>query len=127
MPNICRLDKQRGGGGGLIKPSDIVHISCAFAWNMYTRIMDSYEAKSYFLKCKHQRKVFVKVTVAETSINDNYSSILEARCTQNHPFISIFEKLLCKNFASEVHQGKKRNAVVKNGSVHAKIKKLQSQ
>ena len=52
--------------GGFIKPSDIVYSSCVVAWDVYSRIMESSEAKSYFLSCKMQRNVFLKVVMIET-------------------------------------------------------------
>ena len=48
------------------------------AWDVYSRIMESYEAKSYFLSCKMQRNVFLKVVMIETHANENYTGILEA-------------------------------------------------
>ena len=38
--------------GGLIKPSDILYISCIISWTMYKKMLDNEEAKSYFLSCK---------------------------------------------------------------------------
>ena len=105
--------------GGLIKPSDIVYSSCVVAWDVYSRIMESYEAKSYFLSCKMQRNVFLKVVMIETHANENNTGILEATCINEHCFADIYEKILtnffnvmCKNFVSEVnsatHKAKKR-------------------
>ena len=62
--------------GGLIKPSDIVYSSCGVAWDVYSRIMESYEAKSYLLSCKMQRNVFLKVVMIETHANGLMSTTL---------------------------------------------------
>ena len=100
--------------GGLRKPSDIVFAVCCVAWE------DSYQAKSYFLACKMQRKIFLKSVLIESRSHDTYSSILETTCLQDHPFENIFVNIvtklfnvMCEKFASEVnsavHKGKKRN------------------
>ena len=96
--------------GGLIKPSDIVYSSCVVAWDVYSRIMESYEAKSYFLSCKMQRNVFLKVVMIETHANENYTGILEATCINEHSFADIYEKIvtkffnvMCKKIVSEVN------------------------
>ena len=58
---------------------------CCVAWEVYVRIMGSYQAKSYFLACKMQREVFIRSVLVETISHDTYSSILETTCLQDHP------------------------------------------
>ena len=100
--------------------------------------MESYDAKSYFLACKMQRKVFIKSELIKTRSHDTYSSILETSCLQDHPFENIFVNIvtklfnvMCKNFASEVnsavHKGKKRNKETDLSPQSIKIRKLQSE
>ena len=96
--------------GGLIKPSDIVYSSYVVAWDVYPRSMESYEAKSYFLSCKMQRNVFLKVVMIETHANENYTGILETTCINEHSFADIYEKILttffnvmCKNVLSKLN------------------------
>ena len=125
--------------GGLMKPSDIVFAVCCVAWEVYVRIMESYDAKSYFLACKMQRKVFIKSVLIETCSHYTYSSILETSCLQDHPFENIFVNIvtklfnvMCKHFASEVnsavHKDKKRMNKQTNISPQSiKIRKLQSE
>ena len=125
--------------GGLMKPSDIVFAVCCVAWEVYARIMESYDAKSYFLACKMQRKVFIKSVLIETRSHYTYSSILETSCLQDHPFENIFVNIvtklfnvMCKKFASEVnsavHKDKKRMNKQTNISPRSiKIRKLQSE
>ena len=43
-----------------MKPCDIVFAVCGVAWEVYVRITERYDAKSYFLACAMQRKVFIK-------------------------------------------------------------------
>ena len=90
--------------GGLMKPSDIVFAVCCVAWEVYVRIMESYDAKSYFLACKMQRKVFINSMLIETRSHYTYSSILETSCLQDHPFENIFVNIVTKLFNKILRQ-----------------------
>ena len=120
VPQNCQSFLDMINRGGLVKPSDIVYVVCTVAWDVYVRIMESCEAKLYFLACKMQRKVFVNLVVAEITDNDDYGGILETSCIKNHAFSVMLDKLvvkffnvMCKNFVSEinsaVHKSKKRS------------------
>ena len=54
----CQYSLDLVNRGGLVKPSDIVFAVCCVAWEAYVRIMEGYEAKSYFLGCTMQRKIY---------------------------------------------------------------------
>ena len=80
----------RGGGGGLVKPSDIIYSSCIASWNIYKKIMDNEEAKACFLSCKLQRKVFLNVVLTEVESDSKYCEILNVSCMENHSFRGNF-------------------------------------
>ena len=144
VPENCQSFFNMINRGGLVKPSDIVYVVCTVAWDTYIRIMDSCEAKLYFLACNMHRKVFVNLVLAEISSNDDYGGILEATCIKNHAFstmldrvVEIFFNLMCKNFVSEVnsaiHEAKKRSKTKKKEdgkrytAQKAKVRKLNSE
>ena len=120
VPQNCQSFLDMINRGRLVKPSDIVYVVCTVAWDVYVRIMESCEAKLYFLACKMQRKVFANLVVAEITGNDDYGGILETSCIKNHAFSVMLDKLvvkffnvMCKNFVSEinsaVYKSKKRS------------------
>ena len=144
VPQNCQSFVDMINRRGLVKPSDIVYVVCTVAWDVYVRIMESCEAKLYFLASKMQRKVFVNLVVAEITDNDDYGGILETSCIKNHAFSVMLDKLvvkffnvMCKNFVSEinsaVHKSKKRSKrnEKNNGSTYtvqtAKVRKLNSE
>ena len=68
-----------------------VYAVCTVAWDVYVRIIDSCEAKLYFLACNMQRKVFVHLVETEISGNDDYGGILDANCIKNHTFRTMLD------------------------------------
>ena len=106
---------------------------------MYKKMMNNDEAKSYFLSCKHQRKVFIKIVIKEIENDQKHSGILQVTCMDNHSFENIlvrivekFFNVMAKNFASEInskaHVAKKRSSQKdKPSPSNTKIRKLQSQ
>ena len=53
--------------GGLVKPSDIEYDVCTVAWDVYVRIIDSCEAKLYFLACNMQMTSHIPYNVRQSS------------------------------------------------------------
>ena len=102
------------------------------------KIMDN-EEKSYFLSCKHQRKVFIKIAIKEIENDQKHSGILHVMCMDNHSFkndlvhiVAKFFNVMAKNFASEInskaHVAKKSSSQKNKPSTsNTKIRKLQSQ
>ena len=104
---------------------------------MYKKMMDNEEVKSYFLSCKHQRKVFIKIVIKEIENDQKHSGILHVMCMDNHScknvlvhIVAKFFNVMAKNFASEInskaHVAKKRSSQKnKPSSSITKIRKLQ--
>ena len=145
IPENCQSFVDEINRGGLIKPSDIVFITCVISWDVYSQIMENIEAKSTFMSSKMHRRVFNFVVQEKIKDDDRYIDILKTTCLQNHLFVDLFTKVvnkffncMCKNFASEinsnVHRNKKRNNVQniseqsnKPTRNSTKIRKLQSE
>ena len=136
IPDDCNQFLNAINRGGLIKPSDIIFISCIASWKVFKSIMDNDDCKSYLLACKYQRPVFVKCLLTHIKDSDTYSGILATTCTKHHSFSTIinrvaekFFNVMVKNFVSEVnsttHANKKRKSN-QVASTNVKIRKLQS-
>ena len=55
--------------GGLIKPSDLVFVTCIHAWSLYAFIFNNSELSTILLSSANPRSVFVKVFVRELQLN----------------------------------------------------------
>ena len=73
-------------------------------------MMENEEAKTCFLSCKHQRKVFIKIVIKEIENDQKHSGILHVMCMDNHSFKNVlvhtvanFFNVMAKNFASKIN------------------------
>ena len=80
IPEDCKYFLNSINRGGLIKPSDIIFLSCIASWRVYQMIMDNDDSKAYFLACKSQRLVFVKCLFIYIENNDSYSGLFRTTC-----------------------------------------------
>ena len=65
---------------GLVKPSDLLYIICAFVWDTYLQIINNSEATSLFLSSKAHRSVFLNAVDGQAVEHSKYVDILETTC-----------------------------------------------
>ena len=124
--------------GGLCRPSDIVLASASHVWVMWCFIRDNREIKEAFMEMKNQREVFVECCQKKMDELDTTSPLVNAKCTENHPFRPFFRRIVTsvfncigKNLAKElnsvIHLEKKRKATIlaENGKHSTDSKKIQ--
>ena len=137
IPEDCEYFLNSINRRGLIKPSDIIFLSCIASWRVYQMIMDNSNSKAYFLACKSQRLVFVKCLFIYIENNNSYSGLFRTTCIRDHSFQTMvketaekFFNVMTKNFVSEINSITNNNKKRKPKSVSSeniKIRKLQSE
>ena len=108
--------------GGLLKPSDILYMSCMYAWSYFAEIMDGSENQKLFLKSQTPLTVFVESLTKLLSDTDHTSQVVNAKCGDGHSFsrflketLTTFFNCMATNFVSE-----------RNSEIHAEKKRKQS-
>ena len=128
--------------GGLIKPSDLVHVICMHASDLFRYIKGDEKLKKQLLSAINARKLFVEVLVTKMEEQECTNSLLEIECKSKHSFEShirrigfsmfnIFAKNLTAEINSKIHEKRKRTPAseepdVKRDKSVMKAKKLQS-
>ena len=125
--------------GGLLKPSDIVYITCIHAYFYFRSIKNNSEVHDFLLNSSEPRSVFSKSFVDILNGSTVLESIIKAECSNGLSFSQYLPNLLnalfnvmAKNEVSEIndkiHVAKKRerNTDEKSCSKKRKIKKLKS-
>ena len=107
--------------GGLIKPSDLLHVVCMHASDLFRYIISDEVLKKDLLKSVNQRALFVEVFLDKMEEQESTYSILEIQCKEKHSFlkhtkhisVAMFN-LFAKNFISEcnskIHASRKRTS-----------------
>ena len=124
--------------GGLIKPSDIVYVSCMHAWSLYTFIMNDERLSQALLSAKNSRAIFVRVLLQEMEQSSSTNQLLHEKCVSGCLFKDKLKRIVlatfnikATNFITEandkIHSNKKRNNDnYKRPSTAKKVKKLSS-
>ncbi len=108
--------------GGLIKPSDILYITCLHAAELYRFIKDDYLLRKKLIGSRNSRSLFVEVFIRKLDEFDHTKKILSAQCQSKHDFrthvrhvTTVMFNLFAKNLAAElnnvIHQSRKRKGV----------------
>ena len=124
--------------GGLLKPFDLVYITCMHAFVIYKSIKNNSDAFKFLLATSKPRDVFTKYILNLIDESNCLTSITNSTCRSGHHFAlygskvsDILFNVIAKNYVSElnssIHAGKKRNDG-KNGKTanERKIRKLTS-
>ena len=105
----------------LIKPSDLLHVVCMHASDLFRYIISDEVLKKDLLKSVNQRALFVEVFLDKMEEQESTYSILEIQCKEKHSFlkhtkhisVAMFN-LFAKNFISEcnskIHASRKRTS-----------------
>ena len=125
--------------GGLIKPSDLLFITCLHATELYAYIKDDPFLQKELISSKNSRSLFVEVFVQKLEEFDCTKKILDIQCASKHSFrahclhlATVMFNLFGKNLAAEynniIHKERKRAGVVeeKRDLTNIKSKKLKS-
>lgn len=123
--------------GGLIKPSDLVFVTCVHASDLCRHIRNDDQLKEALLE-----SLFVEVFFSKLEESESTNSILEVSCGPNHSSTShvrrigvamfnLFAKNLTAESNSAIHRSRKRNKSEaetnqKRDPKLMKLKKLQS-
>ena len=124
--------------GGLVKPSDLVFITCLHASYLYQYIRDEKLYKE-FLNSVNPRSLFIEMFIVKIEEVEETNSILTVSCRIGHVFIpyvrkiattmfNMYAKNLTAEFNDEIHKGRKRNVEgkEKRDNSYMKSRKLQS-
>ena len=124
--------------GGLLKPSDLLYMTCLNCWALFEKVMDNTEIKSMFLEFINSRQAFIKMTHTLLSEMPEYKA-QDVHCheQESHSFLNyletfsrIFYNCMAKNFVKEInnviHSERKRSASSKINVKDRKICKLTS-
>ena len=130
--------------GGLTKPSDVLHVVCMHASDLFRFIRKDFELKKELLGSINSRSLFVEAFLVKLDEQESTHSILSIKCKSEHSFSSavrkivvamfnLFAKNLIADVNSEIHKNRKRNKdaegekEVKRDPSKMKSKKLKSE
>ena len=122
----------------MVKPSDLVYISCVCIYTVYKEIMAQEESKKILMDAEDARLVFAKTVVAKMRESPDTEEILLQKCSEDHPFEPIFSaiaqqvfNMMASNLEREIndkiHEARKRDSDDKGNSSSRKILKLSSE
>ena len=124
--------------GGLLKPSDLVYVTCTHAWLLYQKIKENEESFNFLISSSNPRTIFTNFFIHLLNENNTLTEIINASCVNKHTFsefikgiTSMFFNLMAKNYVSkmndQIHAEKRRKSSVTVQSSNArKIRKLAS-
>jgi len=120
--------------GGLLKPSDVLYVTCVHASQLF-----HYMHKSKLLiSLDNSRSIFCKIFKTKLSEKEHTSCILDHCCKDSHKFGNFIEKIsvkmfniLSKNIISEINDGihaqrKRPKKPKKRDQTSMKVRKLTS-
>ena len=121
--------------GGLLKPSDVVYITCIHAFALYNAIKNNSESFSLLMKFSNPRNVFTTYFLNLIEESNCLDPIMTTACKSEHKFQIYVQKvsdilfnLMAKNHVSElnssIHVNKKRSFTSANNKT-AKTRKIQ--
>ncbi len=94
--------------GGLLYPSAAAYSFCLKAWEIFTYVKTSTEARELFLKSANQRKIFLAITAAVVVRDEDLMEVIEGRihCEFGHDCLKNlagrFFNSMMKNLAREL-------------------------
>ena len=123
--------------GGLIKPCDVVFITCIHAWSLYAFIFDTDELSKMLLSSANPRAVFVQVFTRELQKSTCTETLRNETCQSGCSFKDNLEQIAlatfnikAKNYVSAARDSlrpqKKRQGNHKKSKTAKKAKKLSS-
>jgi hypothetical protein len=126
--------------GGLLRPSNLLYITCQHAWSLYSFIIGRKSTYHILFACSYPRNAFVGVFLELLKRDDNTNILLTQQCQMGCKFedhlkliaIATFN-IKAKNFISEandrIHSSISSNKIEvnhKKSNVSRKLKKLKS-
>ena len=106
--------------GGLIKPSNLLFVTCMHASDLIQYIQNNPTILRYMYNSVDSRSVFVEAFICKLKENTDTQSILNACCTKGHEFktnlrkvigtlFNIFAKNMVTECNNKIHADRKRN------------------
>ena len=127
--------------GGLIKPSNLVFITCLHASELFIFMKKDDCMRKVLLASKNARALFQEVFLAKLGEADATNAILSSICASKHKFrchakfiagvmFNFFASNMAKEYNNEIHKGRKRDGASvdseKRDQCCMKAKKLKS-
>ena len=84
--------------GGLIKPSDIVQISCVHAWSLYSYVSKNANLSQHLQASPNPRDVFVHVYMKEIERSECTEYLFNAECKSGCRFKDQLKVIAAKTF-----------------------------
>ena len=79
---------------GLMKPSDVVYITCTIVYAAYKSIKNCDEAYQYLVNSSNPRNVFVKYFMNSIEDNNALEHIMKSEFLKEHLFSSFVSKIM---------------------------------
>ena len=124
--------------GGLYKPSDLCYVTALHARELFLKVTENPDIKSYIFSQKSSLDAFQALYKLVVEHQSNDSRVSEATCESGHKYkiymeciVTILFNCMCRNYAKkvndEIHVSRKRSVVEdKNLKSTRKICKLNS-
>ena len=84
--------------GGLIKPSDLVFISCVHAWSMYSFLLEDKTLSQLLLSSPNPRSVFVLLFISEMQRSACTEVLITQSCQSGCLFKDKLEQIAVATF-----------------------------
>ncbi len=105
--------------GGLTKPSNLLHVVCMHAWDLFRHIHSSVILKKELLVATNSRSVFVEAFICKLNEQECTHSLLSINCKSHHDFSTYIRRaaiakfnMFAKNMVTEmngvIHENRKR-------------------
>ena len=78
--------------GGLMKPSDVVYITCTLAYGAYKSIKNCDEAYQFLVNSSDPRNVFVKYFMNSVEDSSALQPIMKSECQKEHLLNRLYRK-----------------------------------
>jgi hypothetical protein len=123
--------------GGLLKPSDLVYVSCMSAFSLHQEVFGKEDVKKQFMGFQNAREVFAQVALCKMQNYPDTEEVIMQKCSEGHCFELRFQNIvrqffncMSKNVVSEIndviHENRKRMPK-ESGKNEQKVKKLRSE
>ena len=105
--------------GGLTKPSNLLHVICMHASDLFRYIRTSVILKKELLNATNSRSLFVEAFICKLNEQECTHSLLSINCNSSHEFSTYIKRatiamfnMFAKNMVTEmndvIHQNRKR-------------------
>ena len=106
--------------GGLVKPSNLLFITCMHASDLYQYIREDEKLLSELLNSENAQTLFIETFLCKLEEVEETNSILKVSCSKGHLFkdyvrhaaatmFNLFAKNLVAEYNNEIHRDRKRN------------------